>query len=232
MRVKKVSIIIPVYNEENTIMSAISKVIATKLGHIKKEIIVIDDGSTDQTWKKIKGIKNKEVHSIRFINNYGKGAAIRAGLKHITGEVVIIQDADLEYNPTEYPMLLKPIIEDKAEVVFGSRFVSGQSRRVMYFWHSVGNSLLTLMSNMLTNINLTDMETGYKIFTSEIAENLNIEENRFGFEPEFTAKVAKMNCRIYEVGISYSGRSYEDGKKINWKDGLWAIWCLLKYNLR
>jgi glycosyltransferase involved in cell wall biosynthesis len=232
MRIKKVSVIIPVFNEESTIVTAISKVIATKFGRIKKEIIVVDDGSTDQTWKKIKSLKNKELVSIQMLNNSGKGAAIRIGLKNITGDVVIIQDADLEYNPNEYSVLLKPIIDGKADVVFGSRFVSGQSRRVMYFWHSVGNSFLTLVSNMLTNINLTDMETGYKVFTSDVARKLNLEENRFGFEPEFTAKIAHMKCRIFEVGISYSGRSYAEGKKINWKDGLWAIWCLIKYNLR
>lgn len=231
MPINKVSIIIPVFNEEKTIVMAINSVLAAKLPGIAKEVIVVDDGSTDKTWSKIKRIKSNFVKAIKVVTNSGKGAAIKLALEKITGDVVIIQDADLEYNPDDYPMLLRPIIENKADVVFGSRFVSGQSRRVMYFWHSVVNVFLTFISNMLTNINLTDMETGYKVFTSAVANKLDIREKRFGFEPEFTAKVAKMKCRIFEVGISYSGRSYEEGKKINWQDGVWALWCLIKYNL-
>jgi glycosyltransferase involved in cell wall biosynthesis len=231
MRIKKVSIIIPAFNEGKTIALAIKRVQSVRLPNIHKEIIVIDDGSTDETWKNIKNIKSGNVLAMKVSKNMGKGAAIRLGLEKFTGEVVIIQDADLEYNPADYPILLTPIIENGADVVYGSRFVTGQSRRVIYFWHSVVNVLLTMFSNMLTNLNLTDMETGYKAFTADVARKLNIQENRFGFEPEFTAKVAGMKCKIFEVGISYSGRSYAEGKKINWKDGVWALGCLVRYNL-
>ena len=197
-----------------------------------KEIIVIDDGSTDGTKELLKSrIEPQESKVIFHDRNRGKGAAIRSGIAAASGAVVIVQDADLEYDPKDYPRLLEPIRQDKAEVVYGSRFAGGDPHRVLYFWHSVGNKLLTLVSNMFTNLTLTDMETGYKVFCREILEQITIEEDRFGFEPEITAKIAKLKCRIYEVGISYSGRTYEEGKKINWKDGLWTIWCILKYNL-
>lgn len=235
--IKKLSILMPVFNEEKRIVKAVQRVLAVKLGGLSKEIIIINDGSTDGTIKKLEKIRNLKVvkkEIIKVINlskNQGKGAAIRRGLKAITGDVVVIQDTDLEYDPEEYKLLLKPILEGDADVVFGSRFMGDRPHRVLLFWHMVANNLLTLISNMFTNINLTDMETGYKMFTSEVAHRLNIQENRFGMEPEFTAKVAKMNCRIFEVGVSYHGRNYDQGKKITWKDGVWALWCVIRYNL-
>ena len=201
------------------------------IGKLQKEVIVVDDGSKDGTTRILKEIKNHKVKVIFQKKNQGKGAAIRRGLKEITGDIVIIQDADLEYNPKEYPLLLQPILDKKADVVFGSRFLGDRPHRVLNYWHMVGNKFLTRVSNMMTNINLTDMETGYKMFTREVADKLHLEENRFGIEPEFTAKIARMKCRVYEVGISYSGRNYDQGKKIGWKDGVWALWCILKYNL-
>jgi glycosyltransferase involved in cell wall biosynthesis len=196
------------------------------------EIIVVDDASTDGTRDKLKGplagrIDRVELHAV----NQGKGAALRSGIRLATGDVVIIQDADLEYDPSQYPRLVAPIAENRADVVFGSRFMGAEPHRVLYFWHRMGNGLLTLFSNMCTNLNLTDMETCYKVFRREIIQAIPIEENRFGFEPEITAKVARMGCRIYEVGISYYGRTYAEGKKIGYKDGLRAIYCILKYNL-
>ena len=225
-----ISVIIPCYNEVSTIEKIIKAVLDSTLEN--KEIIVIDDGSTDGTKELLKSRIEPQVSKVIFHDrNRGKGAAIRSGIAAASGAVVIVQDADLEYDPKDYPRLLEPIRQDKAEVVYGSRFAGGDPHRVLYFWHSVGNKLLTLVSNMFTNLTLTDMETGYKVFCREILEQITIEEDRFGFEPEITAKIAKLKCRIYEVGISYSGRTYEEGKKINWKDGLWTIWCILKYNL-
>lgn len=226
---KLLSIIIPVYNEEKTIKEIIERVKSVK---INKEIIVVDDCSNDNTYKILEELKKyNEIKIYRHEKNSGKGAAIRTAIKHIEGEYSIIQDADLEYDPNEYEKILTPIWEDKADVVFGSRFVGSEPHRVLFFWHYIGNRFLTLLSNIFTNLNLTDMETCYKAFKSEILKSLDLKENGFGIEPEITAKVAKKNLRIYEVGISYSGRSYNEGKKIRWIDGIYAIWCIIKYNL-
>ncbi|MCW6035880.1 glycosyltransferase family 2 protein [Spirulina subsalsa FACHB-351] len=225
----KLSVIIPCYNEVGTISQVIE---AVKKSPVDCEIIIVDDCSTDGTRQvlesQIESIVDQVIYHPR---NRGKGAALRTGFAAATGEIVIVQDADLEYDPQEYPLMIEPILKGKADVVFGSRFQGGRPHRVVYFWHMVGNKFLTLLSNMLTNINLTDMETCYKAFRREIIQSLRIQENRFGFEPEITAKVAKLNCIIYEVGISYYGRTYKEGKKIGWKDGFWAIFCIFKYNL-
>src|SRR3989344_7261778 len=223
---KKLSVIIPVYNEEKTVVKLIKAVLAVRLP-LSKELIVVNDGSSDSTAKALAGIKNRQIKIINQKVNCGKGAAIRTGLKIASGDILVIQDADWEYDPREYKILLAPILAGKADAVFGSRFAGSGPHRVLYFWHMIGNSLLTLMSNTLTNLKLSDMETCYKMFTREVARKIKLEEDRFGLEPELTAKIAKMNCRIYEVGISYSGRSYDEGKKIGWKDGLWAIWCII-----
>ena len=226
----KLSVVIPCYNEVATIDRILAAVRASP--HPDKEIIVVDDGSTDGTREKISGPLRPLIDQlVMHEKNQGKGAALRSGIRAATGDVVIVQDADLEYDPNEYPRLLAPIAEDRADVVFGSRFMGAAPHRVLYFWHRVANGVLTLVSNMLTNLNLTDMETCYKAFRREIIQSITIEEDRFGFEPEVTAKVAKLGCRIYEVGISYYGRTYAEGKKIGARDGFRAIYCIVKYNL-
>ena len=225
----KISVVMPVYNEVDTIEEIISRVNSAA---IDKEIIVVDDFSTDGTRQRLEEIiQGQDNLKVLYHNrNKGKGAALRTGFASLTGDVVIIQDADLEYDPVEYPRLLEPILDGRADVVYGSRFLGGP-HRVLFFWHYVGNKLLTLISNALTNLNLTDIETCYKVFKSEILKDINLKSNRFGFEPEFTAKVARMKLRIYEVPISYSGRTYSEGKKITWKDGLMALFQIIWYRL-
>jgi len=226
----KLSVVIPCYNEADTIEKVIVAVLSAP--YPDKEIIVVDDCSTDGTREILKEKIAAKVSRIIYQSvNQGKGAALRQGIQAATGEIVIIQDADLEYDPAEYPKILQPIIDNKADVVFGSRFMGGEPHRVVYFWHRLGNGLITLMSNMFTNLTLTDIETCYKAFRREIIQSITIEEDRFGFEPEITAKISKMKCRIYEAGISYYGRTYDEGKKINWKDGFRALYCIIKYNL-
>ncbi|MEY4670091.1 MAG: hypothetical protein RL518_2790 [Pseudomonadota bacterium] len=226
----KLSIVIPCYNEKNTIQAIVSAV--KNSPHPDKEIVIVDDCSTDGTREVLRSLIAPQVDKILYHEvNQGKGAALRTGFKHVTGDVVVVQDADLEYDPQEYGLLLEPIEQGKADVVFGSRFKGNRPHRVVYFWHCVGNQVLTLISNMFTNINLTDMETCYKMFKREIIQSIEIEESRFGFEPEITAKVAALKCRIYEVGISYYGRTYDEGKKIGWRDGFRAIYAIVKYSL-
>ena len=221
------SVIIPCYNEEGTIASLIAMVQASPW---VQEIIVVDDGSQDKSREILEAISDPQVRVIMHTVNQGKGAALRTGFSHATSEFVIVQDADLEYDPSEYPLVLEPLLDNRADVVFGSRFLSGRPHRVLYFWHSLGNRFLTLMSNMFTDLNLTDMETCYKCFRREVIQAIDIEEDRFGFEPEITAKLAKLHLRIYEVGISYSGRTYDEGKKIGWRDGVRAIYCIVRYS--
>jgi glycosyltransferase involved in cell wall biosynthesis len=225
----RLSVIIPCFNEKATIRQIIEAVKAAP--YAEKEIIVVDDCSRDGTREELKAVSGIVSQVLYHDLNLGKGAALRTGIKAATGDVVIIQDADLEYDPNEYPSLVQPIERNEADVVYGSRFMGGRPHRVLYFWHRIGNAFLTLLSNMFTNMNLTDMETGYKAFRREIIQGIKIEEDRFGFEPEITAKIAKIRCRVYEVGITYHGRTYEQGKKVNWKDGVRALYCIVKYNL-
>jgi glycosyltransferase involved in cell wall biosynthesis len=220
-------VVIPCYNEEATIQSLVNLVLDSKW---VAEIIVVDDGSKDRSREILASIDNAKVRVVLHDVNQGKGAALRTGFQHATSEFVIVQDADLEYDPSEYPLVLEPLLDDRADVVFGSRFLSGRPHRVLYFWHSLGNKFLTLMSNMFTDLNLTDMETCYKCFRREVIQSIDIEEDRFGFEPEITAKLAKSRVRIYEVGISYSGRTYDEGKKIGWRDGVRAVYCIVRYS--
>lgn len=234
---KTLSIIIPAYNEERTIHLILDRVLAVQLmGDIQKEIILVDDASKDNTKAAVERYISSHpgqkflFHSLE--KNQGKGAAIHKGITLSTGDFIIIQDADLEYNPDEYNILLKPVLDGFADVVFGSRFMGGRPHRILFYWHSIGNKFLTSLSNLFTNLNLTDMETGYKLFRADILKNIRLKEKRFGFEPEVTAKIARIpNIRIYEVGISYYGRTYAEGKKINWRDGFRALWCIMRYNL-
>jgi glycosyltransferase involved in cell wall biosynthesis len=224
------SVVIPCFNEAETIGDILQAVRDAPVGD--KEIVVVDDGSTDGTRELLQGKLGTLVDRLLLHDtNQGKGAALRDGFEAASGDIVLIQDADLEYSPREYPKLLEPILSGRADVVYGSRFSGGESHRVLYFYHYLGNRFLTLASNALTNLNLSDMETCYKVFRREVVEQLTIEEDRFGCEPEITAKIAKLRCRIFEVGVSYSGRTYEEGKKIGWRDGVRAMWCIIKYNL-
>ena len=224
----KLSVVIPVYNEAATIDEILARV---RMVDIEKEIIVVDDGSTDGTAEKLAGLAEAgDVTVIHLPRNGGKGRALREGFKAARGDIVIVQDADLEYDPTSYAKLIEPIVSGQADVVYGSRFVGGDSHRVLYFWHYVGNRFLTLVSNAFTGINLSDMETCYKVFRREVLEGIDIQEARFGFEAEITAKVARQRWRIYEVGITYHGRTYEEGKKVGWKDGVRALWCIVRYS--
>ena len=235
MTVKTLSVVIPCFNEEKTLEALIDKVLAADRCGLKLEIVIVDDKSQDHSLEKARGLRDAfaEIKLIEHDTNQGKGAAMRTGFKNATGDIIIVQDADLEYDPGEYPKLLAPIIDGRADVVYGSRFIGGESHRVLYFWHSVANRFLTLLSNMMTDINLTDMETCYKVFRREVLDPITLEESRFGFDPEITAKIShqKPTPRIYEVGIRYNGRTYDEGKKIGWRDGIRVIISILRYNL-
>jgi len=226
------TVVIPVYNERETIRRIVERVLAAEVPGVVIDVIVVDDHSTDGTRRVLESLDGQpRLRLITHERNRGKGAALRTGFAAAGGEAVLVQDADLEYDPADYPRLLAPLLDGRADVVFGSRFAGGQTHRVLYFWHAAGNRLLTLLSNMLTNLNLTDMECGYKVFRRSVLERITIREDRFGVEPELTAKVARLRVPIYEVGIAYHGRTYEEGKKIGWRDGLRALWCIAKYGL-
>lgn len=233
----KLSVIVPAYNEENTIEVVLKKLLEVKLdGNMTKEIVVVNDASTDKTEKSVENFLAQHpeapISYIKHNVNQGKGAALHTGIKAATGDYIIVQDADLEYDPNEFNILLQPVLDGHADVVYGSRFMGGKPHRILFFWHSIGNQFLTFLSNMATNLNLTDMETCYKLFKADMLKSLHLKEKRFGFEPEVTAKISKIpNVRIYEVGISYYGRTYEEGKKIGWKDGVRAIYCIVRYGV-
>jgi glycosyltransferase involved in cell wall biosynthesis len=237
LRIPTLTVIIPVYNEVNTIRQVLETITQLELNPpLQKEILVIDDGSLDGTATLIQNFiandSGSNICLVQHLRNRGKGAAIQTGIQQASGDFIIIQDADLEYDPEEINILLEPVLKGRADVVYGSRFMGGRAHRVLFYWHSVGNKFLTFLSNMVTDLNLTDMESGYKLFRREILQNIPLRENGFGFEPEVTAKMARIpGIRVYEVGISYYGRTYEQGKKINWRDGCWAIWCIFKYGL-
>lgn len=224
------TVVIPVFNEAPTVAQVIQRVHAAPTAGLRTELLVVDDCSTDGTREYLKALSLDRVTCLFHDRNRGKGAAVRTGFAHARGDIVLIQDADLEYDPEEYPKLLRPILEGKADVVLSSRFIAGEQHRVLYFWHSVGNRCITLLSNVFTNLNLTDIESCYKVFTRKIVQQIRIQEDRFGVEPELVAKVAALKCRVYEVGISYAGRTYQEGKKITWKDGVRALWCIAKYS--